>query len=103
MGANLATSSLMALQHSAYLIAPIERAFILAHFSEADRPAAVVLISKNNACGGIRNRKIGRFEGARNHIREDRVVCELTKDLEPLRTDSVLMGTVCHWDGITNH
>lgn len=31
------------------------------------------------------------------------LVCELTNDLEPIRTDSVLMGTVCHWDAIAKH
>ena len=29
------------------------------------------------------------------------LICELTNDLEPIRTDSVLMGTVCHWDVIS--
>lgn len=31
------------------------------------------------------------------------LVCELTNDLEPLRTDSTLMGTVCRWGVIANH
>ena len=34
--------------------------------------------------------------------RVSNVVCELTEDLQPIRTDSVLMGTTCRWDIVSN-
>lgn len=30
-----------------------------------------------------------------------KLICELAGDLEPIRTDAVLMGTICRWSGVS--